>query len=42
VQRLHRLLDRRLRVGAMDLIKVDVVHLEALKRSVDRGEDVLP
>src|SRR3954469_14334557 len=41
VQRLHRLLDRRVRVPAVDLVEVDVVHAEPLQRGVDGGEDVL-
>ena len=42
VECLHRLLDRRLVVPAVDLVEVDVVELEALQRGVDRGEHVLP
>ena len=41
VERLHRLLDRRRVVEAVDLVEVDVVEPEALQRRVDRGEDVL-
>src|ERR1043165_517660 len=41
VQRLHRFLDGRCFVKAMDLIQVDVVRAEATKRGVDRLEDVL-
>ena len=39
MQRLHRLLDRRRRVEAVDLQEIDVVHLQALERSVDGVED---
>jgi hypothetical protein len=35
VKRFHRLLDRRLRVEAVDLVEVDVVGAEALQRRVD-------
>ena len=41
VERLERLLDRRLGVEAMDLVEVDVVDAEAPQRAVDRVEDVL-
>jgi hypothetical protein len=41
VQRLHRLLDRRMPVPAMDLVQVDVVQAEPSERGVDRREDVL-
>src|SRR5436190_3466429 len=41
VQRLHRLLDRRKRIPAVDLVEVDGVHLQPPERRVDRVEDVL-
>ena len=41
VQRLHRLLDRRRRVPAVDLIEVDVVGAQAPKAGVDLGHDRL-
>ena len=41
VQRFERLLDRRLRVEAMDLVEVDIVGREAAKRGLDRQHDVL-
>ena len=41
VQRLHRLLDRRVRVPAVDLVEVDVVGAQPAQRGVDRGQDVL-
>src|SRR5215218_8992417 len=36
-----RLLDRRVRVHAMQVIKVDAVGAEALQRALDRAPDVL-
>src|SRR5215471_19415890 len=42
VQSLHRLLDRRLRVVAVDLVEVHVIHPESPERRVDRRQDVLP
>ena len=41
VQRLHRLLDRRVRVEAVDLVQVDVVRAEPRQRRVDLFEDRL-
>ena len=41
VQRLHDLLHRRIRVEAVDLVEVHVVHVEALERMVDLRQDVL-
>ena len=41
VERLHRLLDRRVAVGPVQLVEVDVVGLQAAQRLVDGGEDVL-
>ena len=41
VQRLHRLLDRGVRVPAVDLVEVDVVGAQPPQRRVDRGQDVL-
>ena len=35
VQRLHRLLDRRVRVPAVDLVEVHVIRAEALERGID-------
>ena len=40
-QRLQRLLDRRRRVEAVDLVEVDIVHAEPAERIVDRVHDVL-
>ena len=41
VQRLHRLLDRRVRVEAVDLVEVDVVRAEPSQRCVDLFENRL-
>ena len=41
VQRLHRLLDRRVPVPAVDLVEVDVVGAEAAQAGVDLGHDRL-
>ena len=41
MQRLHRLLDRRAWVPAVDLVEVDVVETKPLQRGVNGGEDVL-
>ena len=41
VQRLHRLLDGRPGIPAVDLIEVHVLHLEVLERRVDARQDVL-
>ena len=41
VQRLERLLHRRQRIEAVDLVEVDVVRAEAPQRGVDRLHDVL-
>ena len=40
-ERLHRLLDRRVGVGAVALVEVDVVGLQALQRFVDLLVDLL-
>ena len=41
VERLQRLLHRRIRIEAMDLIEVDVIRAEPLQRMIDRLHDVL-
>jgi hypothetical protein len=41
VQRLHRLFDRSQRIEAVDLVQVDVVHLEPRERCVDGCHHVL-
>jgi hypothetical protein len=41
VERLHRLLERRVRVEAVDLVEVDVVEAEPLERRVDCRQNVL-
>ncbi len=41
VEGLHRLLDRRSRIPAMDLVEVDVVHVEPRQGRVDGRQDVL-
>ena len=40
-ERTHRLLERRLRVGAVVIEDVDVIETQPVKRLVKRGEDVL-
>ena len=40
-ERLHRLLDRRVRIRAVALVEVDVVGLQALQRGVDLLVDLL-
>ena len=41
VQRLHRLLDRRPGIEAVDLVEVDVVHTEPAQARIDLGHDRL-
>jgi len=41
VERVHRLLDRRVRIEAMELVDVDVIGLQALQLLVDRGQQML-
>src|SRR5215472_1993444 len=40
VERAHRLLDRRRRIEAVDLVEVDVVELQALQARLQPGDDV--
>jgi len=39
VQRLQRLLDRRCRVPAMDLVEIDIIGAQAVQAVVDLGKD---